>query len=370
MSEAINASLDLKMAPPGGWGMKYKNGTYTGMLGAVYNNDANVSFTNSLLSEDRVEDFDFISPVRTVRLIWVVPCPNKYSMWTNFIKVFNAEAWATILLSLGIGSFIMLLLSRKTISEKITLYDSISSCFCSFWAVILGISVAAQPNSNSSRIFFIAWVWYSLAINTVFQTYTTSFMTEPAFEKPITNVEEMVKSGYGAKLHKSQIDFIAQEGLGNIIQRNEYCQDMTSCAYGVMSERKYVTIVPGCVTDLINFGQEKSLLCIISEPYKLSPEFFYLRKGSPYLQNFNKLWKMVFEIGLHIKFLKDAITFNSKSILDFKEDLVIEESYAPISLATLEGAFYLFLCGHGISIVILTMEIIYFNKKLKSLHIK
>ena len=48
-------------------------------------------------------------------------------------------------------------------------YNTIIYCIYNVWAVISGIPVPQNPISLSLRIFFTAWVWYSVAMTTVYQ---------------------------------------------------------------------------------------------------------------------------------------------------------------------------------------------------------
>jgi hypothetical protein len=50
---------------------------------------------------------------------------------------------------------------------------------------MLGIS-ASSHIPNASRMLFAVWRFYSLALNTVFQTFPMMYLVDPGLEKKIT----------------------------------------------------------------------------------------------------------------------------------------------------------------------------------------
>jgi len=88
------------------------------------------------------------------------------------------------------------------------------------WAVPTGISVPQKPISLSLRIFFIAWVWYSVAMTTVYQAYFIGLLVNPGFEKSIETTNDLMQSGieYG---YTSDIDALKlSDPLYEIIATN------------------------------------------------------------------------------------------------------------------------------------------------------
>ena len=46
-------------------------------------------------------------------------------------------------------------------------------------------SICAAETNLSLRIFFIAWVWYSVAMTTVYQAFFIGLPVNPGFEKSL-----------------------------------------------------------------------------------------------------------------------------------------------------------------------------------------
>jgi hypothetical protein len=76
-------------------------------------------------------------------------------------------------------------------------------------AVLTGVSVPQKPISLSLRIFFTAWVSYSVAMTTVYQAYFIGLLVNPGFEKSITTLNDLIQSGidYGYPVEMDTFTF-------------------------------------------------------------------------------------------------------------------------------------------------------------------
>jgi hypothetical protein len=52
-----------------------------------------------------------------------------------------------------------------------------------------------MPRAPSLRSLFLAWVCFSLAFNTVFQAFLTTFLVDSGYKTPIQNMDELFASG-------------------------------------------------------------------------------------------------------------------------------------------------------------------------------
>jgi len=94
-------------------------------------------------------------------------------------------------------------------------YKDITNCLLSAWFLVLGVGVHKIPLSQPLRGLFFLWLTYSLAINTVFQTYVTTYIVDPGHRHQIDSVDEIVESG----LEVYVLDFL-YELLGDDFQKH------------------------------------------------------------------------------------------------------------------------------------------------------
>ena len=72
-----------------------------------------------------------------------------------------------------------------------TNYNTIVYCIYNVFAFLTGVSVPQKPISLSLRIFFTTWIWYSVAMTTVYQAFFIGLPVNPGFEKSITTLDEI-----------------------------------------------------------------------------------------------------------------------------------------------------------------------------------
>ena len=133
----------------------------------------------------------------STRLDWYTPCAVKHQRWGRFFKVFSVDMWICFTLSLVLAIVTVICISNyghKSHLYESKSYSNVSSVTSNIISVVLSVSVNKQPRSLPLRLFFFCWLWYSVAISTVFQAYLTTFLIEPGYEEPIRTVEQMLTS--------------------------------------------------------------------------------------------------------------------------------------------------------------------------------
>ncbi|KAJ4448849.1 hypothetical protein ANN_00240 [Periplaneta americana] len=75
-------------------------------------------------------------------------------------------------------------------------YRSFVHCCLNLWSAILGMGVDSSPLNTSLRIFFSSWFVFSLSVNTVFQTFFTSYLVDPGHQYQINSISELINLNY------------------------------------------------------------------------------------------------------------------------------------------------------------------------------
>jgi hypothetical protein len=128
---------------------------------------------------------------------WYTPCAVKYQKWTRFFNIFSVDMWISFTLSLVLAVITVRCISNYTHKSHLhesKSYSNVSAVTTNIIAISLSVSVNKQPRSAPLRLFFFCWVWYSVAISTVFQAYLTTFLIKPGYEEPIKTLTQMLAS--------------------------------------------------------------------------------------------------------------------------------------------------------------------------------
>jgi hypothetical protein len=139
--------------------------------------------------------FDLTNSHLTTRFRWYVPCSVKYPRWSSFFRILSVELWLFLIISIAFAVISTKLLGQYSCTSERQSYKTLTSSFSNVLAVSLGVSVSTKPRTPSLRSLFLAWVCFSLAFNTVFQAFLTTFLIDPGYRTPIRNMDELFASG-------------------------------------------------------------------------------------------------------------------------------------------------------------------------------
>jgi len=299
---------------------------------------------------------------------WFVPCSDKYPRWSSIFRILSVELWLVLIISIVIVAISTTLVGRYSCTSEWQGYKSLKSSFTNLWAVILGVSVSTMPRTPSLRSLFLAWVCFSLAFNTVFQAFLTTFLIDSGYKTPIKNMEE---------LFASNIKFAYPQIYSRIFEISDGPESLQIKRYHVNCPSKEV-----CVTwakDHKNvsiflfdkeaevryaggdFVGEKSepLLCKLEDGIIFSfGQSMLMFHGDPLLRRINEIIDHVVEAGLHI--LWDSLQLHLFKIYSRKIAIVqpLDEYYS-FNLSHMQPAFYLLSIGWCLSVFCFMVEVLH-----------
>jgi hypothetical protein len=355
------------------WPVKLANGSWTGALGEVFDNKADIAFSGLSINVERFMYFDVTKVYYFSGLLWIVPCAEPLEHVTGIIRVFSSSLWLlifiTIILSAGFICFVSTWCSQ--FNEEADHYRTISNCFYNVWATFLGVSVPKMPVTDHLKIFFVILVWYSLAINTVFQAFVTSYLIEPGFQKQITSLEDLIESGieYG---YYPGIDVLlsntSDRRFEEILSNRKPCYDDSCVAraigrkdFATMSDTMYVEYKKTYATH-DSYG--RSAVCSFKQESKVRLVAMFLQKGSFLTEDINRVVNIAIEAGLNNFWWKNiSDTLRNKAV--GAEGHALMDDYTVLLLDHLQGSFYLLLLGHCLAFVTFIGEILHNRLKAK-----
>jgi len=366
ISREINASL-VFLPPPSKvemWGRKFQNGTWTGIKGNVIHGRADLSVCANIVTEDATAVMDPTVTYFKGGFVWVVPYPDRFPRWMSVFRVFTSFAWLQMIVTIVFVSFVLWCLPRIPINQ-VDATRTISANICDACAVVLGVSLPQMPRSVYIRIFFIFWVAYGLAINTVYQAFLTSFLTDPGFLTPIRDLDELLDSGieYGYLRFVDRYLDASNKKYKQILTDRKECFNTTACLERVAVKKDLAQCVSRQTLDyaVLNKFRDASGMPLI---YPFADDFaqynvvMYLQKGSPLLDAFNHIIVYAMQAGLLDKWYNDDIYISKlrahKASTNNKDD-----GYSVLSNTHLQGAFVLYGTGNVLGLLLLLLEIAY-----------
>ena len=191
------------------WGVELQNGSWNGLTGEIMNRKTDLALGNWYYRCHVINSIECTMPYLVDEARWYIPCAKPYPRWASLTRVFKLSLWLGFLTSFIIVAVVMYIVVRfsSQISEESAAnnaYASFAKCCLNFWAIILEESASNNPpRVFVIRAMFLTWVLYCWAINTVYQTYLTSFLVDPGLQHQLSSEEEMLTSGmfYNIILH-------------------------------------------------------------------------------------------------------------------------------------------------------------------------
>ncbi|KAJ9581625.1 hypothetical protein L9F63_023208 [Diploptera punctata] len=122
----------------------------------------------------------------TQKYIWIVPRAGSLPRWTYITHAFKSDLWLCIVLSAIIVSFTVKWFSYLTHIDTIKF-------LLNLWSVFLNVSINISHNIYL-RVILLSWILLSISLTTVFQSFMTSFYTEPGKKHQINNIVELENS--------------------------------------------------------------------------------------------------------------------------------------------------------------------------------
>jgi len=355
----MNVTLNLSVSQaPERKGQQLPNGTWTGLRGEIMDKSTDMMFGHVLTNLDDHLLFDDTIVYSSDGFAWFIARANPYPRWLSMARVFTPIMWLILLFLIPAATCVMKLLSHVGSAERWSYVKSLLS----FWAALLGAG-AYMPNSAPLRVFFLSWIIYSLAVNTVFQTYVTSYLVDPGLQHQIDNSEELYQSNYvfafpdtlDKFFDKEFVDFLKPRVISGPVECLDYVANKDD--FATVAGRKLVDFFS---EDLVKRGSKHEIYRFREDLFQLSTVML-LPKGSPFLEPVNVVLIRTFEAGLVNKWYKDII-IETRIKAGVREIPVLIDEYIPLSLSHLQASFVFLFLGLGISSVILLLEKVLWRK--------
>jgi len=300
------------------------------------------------------------------RVRWYVPCAFKYPRWSSIYRIFSTQLWVCLMLSLAVTSSTVSLIARygRTYSKSPEYWSMTKSLTC-VWAVILGVTAPALPHNATVRAVFLAWLVFSLAVNNVFQTFLTTFLTGSGYEPPIHNIDQMLASKIKYAYHPIFEDIYNETDDVNshILKENRLlCPDTNACIKWAQNYKNISMIIDEVgfeerlYTSRLMDENSKPLICPLDDGIVMTNNAaMIMRVGDPLLGRIDEIIQRVVEAGLFMQWKKSY--FDKKKIRSGTlHSYSLQDDYYSFTLEHMQPAFFMLLMGLCISTVILLVE--------------
>jgi len=315
------------------------------------------------LRTDILRYFDATWTHFTGAFTWFVPRERAIPRWQGLIKIFSPSFWLLVFLSYVLGSLIFWVLGNTHAGVKETAsFRDIILIFMNTMGMMVSESVSKKPKHIRSQIFFFLWFLHCMQVNNAYQSSLIGFLTNPGVLPRINDLDNLLESGVTLGIQSGAQQFFSDTSdprnkriLKSYIHCNE--NNIDPCL-NRMAYKGDLAVAGGRVgleflahTKYRKDG--KPLYVPFKDNIQQGHMVIYLRKGNILLERINSIVLRLRNAGIIDKWVNDIRRKFGKHF-----DNVLEDEYCVLTLAHLEGAFYLLLLGMLFSITVWILEII------------
>ncbi|XP_068202845.1 glutamate receptor ionotropic, delta-1-like [Palaemon carinicauda] len=378
LAEAANFTYHYVAPEDGEWGRLKPSGQWTGMIGMVTTEEADWAVSDITFSSQREEYVDFCEPFVYDASELVTPRAKLLPQWLGPVRPYNWKVW--------VGIVIMVAFSGPFLCFLATYYTGSSTTYVRYFqevgnAVMYTLQPVFQrghPNDihvTPGRLFIGTWQIFTMIIGISYSSSLTSFLVFPGFQKPIENLQQLVKSDIGwGKVNFGGIQNAILEQTKDpvLIALREGVQWRSSLD-GILHDVAKGTLatwdnsITTRLTIAVKFTDSKGQPLVHLPGFELLQEriAWPMQQHAPYKQRFDELIARVVQAGLVQKWLKQLI-FEEQALARKKniESQELEENteqaesgQVVLSLEHFQGPFFVLFLGYIAGALALVLEV-------------
>ncbi|XP_021004405.1 probable glutamate receptor [Parasteatoda tepidariorum] len=355
LSSKLNFEYEILVPSDSSYGSNDTFGNWTGMMGMLARNEADMAFSLMGITEERSTVVDFSMPYLPLDKTFLMHHASFLPKTSAFTYPFSRLVWCLF--------FIVLLLVTVLFRTLISPRDSICSVFINLWASSFGQGMNYNPRSISRRIPLGIWLIYSYLITLSYSSVLLSFLTSPIRMKQIKDFKELYAAVREGKMecraalptleaeYLSKSDIPHLKGLGEYIKKNKWYYT----SYDRQSVPKHAAMLGSPFLFRLVFGSPQSYF-YSKDAFGYFPFGVAISKHFCCKKRFNKIILRILSGGLYNKFMSDVF-FK----LDLKKNLnggvYQSASASALGLSDLNGLFIILGIGWALAVFTLILEI-------------
>ncbi|GFS74566.1 lig_chan-Glu_bd domain-containing protein [Trichonephila clavipes] len=349
------------------WG-KFVDGQWTGMIGMVHRNEADIALGDLTVSDPRFKIVDFV-PYTMETSTFVTKIPKAMLKSASFLMPFQWPVW---ILSIFLFIF-MPILFKYLMIKKI----SQSRMYVSMIGNIFNQPLSFNVENGIDRILMGSWILYAVLLSSSYTALLLSSLTIPIRENGITTIKDLASA-----VSKGKYRCVTNKGSANIDMLNVSVNEDLRIIEKHTTEEDWFTpedavIAPTDFDDnvavlgpkwffLLEYGEPpQSDKYIFQETVGFGSIGIAVNKGFCCINHLSTTILWIMDTGIFKKFFEEAI-YKTRMNFDSKHR-AIPTGLKPLSISDLLGPFILFGGGCMLSILVFVFGefIFHFLKRMQ-----
>ncbi|KAL6262922.1 hypothetical protein P5V15_005710 [Pogonomyrmex californicus] len=199
LQEALNCTFTYKEAES--WGMCLPDGSCTGAIGMLMNNDVDFAATEFMMTSDRLDSISFTTPIYTTKCRTYIKRPASADVkWNAYTAPFSANIWGTIALFIIITSGLIVIIQRIFAFTSLSFQNNnhLPSRFTEVLFYVVGAFCGQGMEQSTLDPVKIVHLMIHLSAVVILAAYSAaliSFLAVKTFIMPFTTMDGLLKDG-------------------------------------------------------------------------------------------------------------------------------------------------------------------------------
>ncbi|XP_072158033.1 glutamate receptor U1-like [Bemisia tabaci] len=338
------------------YGYKTPNGSFTGTLGDLINDRADISFNSVFIKDYETTQVRFTRPIDFDKLCLVVAKSGLRPHWKGMFLAFSVEMWLAMLFTYSFSITFWCLLRKVNYGRY-----SLALTTLDLYRIFIMLPIDRVPAILSERVALVSFLWFSLSTATIFQASMVKFLSYPSYEPDIDTLEEVADKNLPILTASQNLreTFESDEPVMKTLYDNfqvvhdknveilsKVAYEGKAAALGRMNDLEEKIATSYVKNNLV-------LLHIVADCPKAYHIAYMLPYDSPFLESINKVISIFVESGIIHSWYIHSTPFRPLS--DYHQT---QETYKPLTMSNVVIAFIVLGFGAGLSFLAFGAELL------------
>lgn len=210
IAEKLNFELKTEiLLGPDQWGTILANGTTTGAIKKIVNDDADITIGSYVLRISRLEVMDSSAAYYSVPLVYSIPPGEKFKPLQKLLQPFEFIVWMMILITLSFGILVILIINWKVKKFRNFVYGTgIKNPIMNIVIAIFGGAQTKLPKRNFARFILMLFLLFCLVNRNVYQGSLYIFLQSDGRQKEVESLKDMIAKNFTYYMYESYTDIL------------------------------------------------------------------------------------------------------------------------------------------------------------------
>ncbi|GBN48827.1 Glutamate receptor ionotropic, delta-1, partial [Araneus ventricosus] len=212
--ESLGLQYDFVIPKDLQWGRLEKDGNWSGMVGMIQRDEADLAFSYLSMTEERSRVIGYSKPYMFEEHTFISQMPSNRRFTLTFLYPFDFSTWICLFLTLVLMSTLLAICKSGI--------QSLGNQFFRLFASLMTQALNTDSGSRKYNMLVAFWLLFAQVIVLSYSSTLLSFLIQPLKEAPIRNFNELSRAvqrgNYQANFTNFSLSFLLNSNLDHFLK--------------------------------------------------------------------------------------------------------------------------------------------------------